>query len=92
MELKANTEQMKEYGQELVKISDDTNKQIELLFSKIRHLVADGVWQGISANKYYEKIMPEKENLLEFNKNFCKYGTNLIKCSENLEQIAKGYR
>ena len=36
--------------------------------------------------------MPEKDSLLEFNKNFRKYGTNLIKDSEMLEQIAKGYR
>ena len=92
MELKVNTDQMREYGQELVKISDDTSKQIELLFTKIRHLVADGVWQGISANKFYEKIMPEEEMLIAFNNEFRKYGTNLMKCSENLDKIAKGYR
>lgn len=92
MELKANTKQMKEYGEEMLKISDLVNEQIDLLYSKIEHLVVDGVWQGISANKYYQKVMPDKNELLEFNKEFRKYGENLIKCSEQLEAIAKSYR
>lgn len=89
MELRVNTRQMEENGEELIRISDDVAKQIDLLYAKLNHLVADGVWQGISANKYYQKMLPYKEELLGFNRVLKKYGNYLIKNSERLENFVK---
>ena len=90
-EIKANTERIKEYGEELVKISDDVADEIDLLFAKIEGLITKGIWQGYSAHKYYQKVMPDKETFKSFNEEFRKYGTHLLKCSERLKTMAKVY-
>ncbi len=92
MELNANTRQIKEYGNELLSINDKVSEEIELLYSKLNNIFVDGAWQGVSANRFYQKLAPEKVELTNFNKEFRKYGTQLVKCSEKLESIAKKYR
>lgn len=89
MELRVNTKQMQDSGEEIMRISEEVGKEIELFYAKLNHLVADGVWQGISANKYYQKVLPYKEELLAFNRELRKYGDYLVRNSEKLEGLVK---
>lgn len=92
MELNVNTEQMKEYGQEIIKLTKNIDDEIIAIFAKINHLVNDGIWQGVSAQKFYQRTVPNKEILLNFNKELKKYGTHLINYSDKLTSVAKEYR
>lgn len=86
-----DTDKMKEYGTDLIKLSKEYEELILSLVERLSKVPGTTrEWIGESATKFMENIRTiEKENLLHFGNEMSEYGKTLINDAQKVEETLK---
>lgn len=91
MELMIKTDEVVEAGEKINKISKEVDELILNLYQVIDGLRADGAWQGISANRYFEKLSKDSVDMRNVSFALKNYGEVLVSCGNLMDKTAKKY-
>lgn len=81
-----DTDRIKKCGNDIIKLSNDLNEIIEVLYSRINNMpIKTGEWVGQSAKNFAIKANKEKVDMIELKNKIFGFGNVLIECAEKYE-------
>lgn len=88
--IKVNTDKMKEYGNDIIGLSQNLNSVIQEMYTRILNVsTVTREWQGESADKFVNKAKKDKIIALNLKQKVYKLGVTLVKSAENYETDVK---
>ena len=75
-----------ECGDEIVRLCDEYNKEIEELFNKLNN-INKKVWSGSSAQEYISRVRMQKSMYTTFGRDLKKYGKLIRNVGRNVNNV-----
>ncbi len=87
--INVDTTKLKEYGSELVKYSNELEKEFNKIFNALENISTTGAWNGDAAYQYILSTKKDRKQYESFNNSIYKDGKTLYVIGEYIEREVK---